>query len=88
MIRILGTEDQVDDLPLRHTQVCALLGSGNRANRKAALLPSRPLAVVLAERPSDVLVPGLANGTIHAYQWNDDERRAILDEARTQLDET
>jgi glyoxylase-like metal-dependent hydrolase (beta-lactamase superfamily II) len=41
---------------------------------------------ILTERPSDVLVPGLANGTIHAYQWNEDERRAILDGARTQLD--
>ena len=40
----------------------------------------------LGERPSDVLVPGLANGTMHAYQWNDDERRAVLDHARTQLD--
>lgn len=31
--------------------------------------------ITLAELPSDVVVPGLANGTIHAYQWNDDERR-------------
>jgi hypothetical protein len=46
----------------------------------------RRTLTVLAERPSDVLMPGLANGTVHAYQWNDDERRAILDEARIQLD--
>lgn len=42
----------------------------------------------LAERPSDVLVPGLANGPIHAYQWNDDERQAALDSARNQLEQT
>jgi hypothetical protein len=32
------------------------------------------------------MMPGLANGTVHAYQWNDDERRAVLDEARIQLE--
>lgn len=46
----------------------------------------RRTLTILAERRSDILVPGLANGTIHAYQWNDDERRAALDNARTQLD--
>jgi glyoxylase-like metal-dependent hydrolase (beta-lactamase superfamily II) len=48
----------------------------------------RRTLTILAERPSDVLVPGLANGTIHAYQWTNDERRAVLYEARTQLDGT
>jgi glyoxylase-like metal-dependent hydrolase (beta-lactamase superfamily II) len=46
----------------------------------------RRTLAVLAERPSDVLVSGLSTGTIHAYQWNDDERRAVLESARTQLD--
>jgi glyoxylase-like metal-dependent hydrolase (beta-lactamase superfamily II) len=45
----------------------------------------RRTLTILAERPSDVLVPGLANGTIHAYQWNDNERRAVLDSALNQL---
>ena len=33
-------------------------------------------------------MPGLANGPIHAYEWNDDERRAVLGDARNQLDGT
>jgi glyoxylase-like metal-dependent hydrolase (beta-lactamase superfamily II) len=45
----------------------------------------RRTLTILVERPSDVLVPGLANGTVHAYEWNDDERRAVLDGARIQL---
>ncbi len=34
---------------------------------------------------SDVLVPGLANGTIHAYPWTTSERHALVDHANSQL---
>lgn len=39
----------------------------------------------LTAEPSDVLVPGLANGDIDAYAWGDDGRAAVLDHARRQL---
>ncbi len=35
---------------------------------------------------SDVLVPGLANGTINAYRWTTEQRHALLDHAAAQLD--
>lgn len=41
----------------------------------------------LREVESDVLVPGLANGTIHAYSWTASERYALLDHAAAQLEE-
>ena len=34
---------------------------------------------------SDVLVPGLANGTINAYPWTTEQRHALIDHAASQL---
>lgn len=39
----------------------------------------------LREVDSDVLVPGLANGLVHAYTWTEAERHAVLDHAAAQL---
>ena len=34
---------------------------------------------------SDVLVPGLANGTINAYTWDTSRRQQLMDHALAQL---
>lgn len=39
----------------------------------------------LRRTDSDVLVPGLANGTINAYPWSTAQRHALLDHAAGQL---
>lgn len=39
----------------------------------------------LRETESDVLVPGLASGAIHAYRWNINERHRLIDHALAQL---
>ncbi len=39
----------------------------------------------LREVESDVLVPGLAGGSIDAYRWTPEERRALMDHAAAQL---
>lgn len=36
---------------------------------------------------SDVVVPGLANGTIHAYTWTENQRHALIDHAAAQLEQ-
>jgi glyoxylase-like metal-dependent hydrolase (beta-lactamase superfamily II) len=79
----LFTGDTLTKLTIDHTPAVLSFNPypGNTADLHRTL-------TILAERPSDVLVAGLANGTIHAYQWNDDERRAVLDSARNQLDGT
>lgn len=39
----------------------------------------------LRRTDSDVLVPGLARGTIHAFAWSTGERYALIDHASSQL---
>ncbi len=39
----------------------------------------------LADEPSDVIVPGLFNGPLQAFAWDEDGRRTVLDHARSQL---
>ncbi len=51
---------------------------GQRDDMRATLARLRAL-------DSDVLVPGLARGTIHAYRWTPAERKALLDHAVAQL---
>jgi glyoxylase-like metal-dependent hydrolase (beta-lactamase superfamily II) len=51
---------------------------GNLADIKTTLDTLRDLSI-------DVLVPGLANGTINAYRWTAIQRRQLLDHCRAQL---
>ncbi len=39
----------------------------------------------LRETDSDILVPGLARGTIHAYRWTTDQRHRLIDHILAQL---
>ncbi len=51
---------------------------GNLADIKTTLDTLRDLSI-------DVLVPGLANGTINAYRWTATQRQQLLDHCRAQL---
>ena len=81
--RYLFTGDTLTKLTTDHTAMVLSFHAypGNTDDLRQTL-------TTLAELPSDVLVPGLANGPIHAYEWDADERRAVLDHARTRLDGT
>ncbi len=78
----LFTGDTFTNFPIAH--VPRILGfhpyDGNVTDVRSTLARLRRL-------DTDVLVPGLANGTIHAYRWTTDERHRLLDHALSQLDD-